>query len=33
MDCADAADQNTVAWKPLANVQKATEIRKSFRHE
>jgi hypothetical protein len=33
VDCTDAADQNTVAWKPLVDVQKVTQIRKSFRHE
>jgi hypothetical protein len=33
LDCTDAADQNTVAWKPLVDAQKATQIRKSFRHE
>jgi hypothetical protein len=33
VDCMDAADQNTVAWKPLVDAQKATQIRKSFRHE
>jgi hypothetical protein len=33
VDCTDAADQNTVAWKPLVDAQKATKIRKSFRHE
>ena len=33
VDCTDAADQNTVAWKPLVDAQKATQIRKSFRHE
>jgi hypothetical protein len=33
VDCTDAADQNTVAWKSLVDAQKATEIRKSFRHE
>jgi hypothetical protein len=33
VDCSAASDQNTVAWKPLVDAQKATEIRKSFRHE
>jgi hypothetical protein len=33
VNCTDAADQNTVAWKSLVDAQKATEIRKSFRHE
>jgi hypothetical protein len=33
VDCTDAADQNTVAWKPLVDAQRATQIRKSFRHE
>ncbi len=33
VDCADASDQNTVAWKSLVDAQKATQIRKSFRHE
>jgi hypothetical protein len=33
VNCLDAADQNTTAWKSLADQQKATEIRKSFRHE
>jgi hypothetical protein len=33
VDCSDASDQNTVAWKSLVDAQKATEIRKSFRHE
>ena len=33
VDCSDASNQNTVAWKSLVDAQKATEIRKSFRHE
>ncbi|HEX3503653.1 MAG TPA: hypothetical protein VHU22_09700 [Xanthobacteraceae bacterium] len=33
VNCLDAADQNTTAWKSLADQQRATEIRKSFRHE
>ncbi len=33
VNCADASDRNSAAWKSLADQLKATEIRKSFRHE
>jgi hypothetical protein len=33
VNCLDAADQNTAAWKSLVDQQKATQIRKSFRNE
>jgi hypothetical protein len=33
VNCLDAADQNTAAWKSLVDQQKASEIRKSFRRE
>jgi hypothetical protein len=33
VNCLDATEQNTAMWKPLADQAKATEIRKSFRHE
>ena len=33
VDCKDAADKNTAAWKSFVEEQKASEIRKSFRHE
>jgi len=33
VNCLDATDQNAAMWKSLADQAKATEIRKSFRHE
>lgn len=33
VNCLDAADQDTAVWKSLVDRQKATEIRRSFRHE
>ncbi len=33
VNCSDASDRNSAAWKSLADQLKATEIRKSFRHE
>jgi hypothetical protein len=33
VNCLDAAEQDTSAWKSLADQQRATEIRKSFRRE
>jgi hypothetical protein len=33
VNCLDAYDQNSAAWKSLADQQRATEIRRSFRHE
>ena len=33
VDCANASDQNAAAWKSLVNEQKATQIRRSFRHD
>jgi hypothetical protein len=33
VDCVDAADQTTAAWKSFVEQQRANEIRKSFRNE
>jgi hypothetical protein len=33
VNCTDASDQNSAAWKSMADELRATEIRKSFRHE
>jgi hypothetical protein len=33
VDCLDAADQNSAAWKSLTDQQRANQIRRSFRHE
>jgi hypothetical protein len=33
VNCLDAADKNTAVWKSLSDQARATEIRKSFRHE
>jgi hypothetical protein len=32
VDCKDASAQNSVAWRSLVDQEKASEIRKSFRH-
>jgi hypothetical protein len=33
VDCKDASVQNSVAWKSLVDQERASEIRKSFRHQ
>jgi hypothetical protein len=33
VDCTDASKQNSVAWKSLVDQERASEIRKSFRHQ
>jgi hypothetical protein len=33
VDCKDASAQNSVAWKSLVDQERASEIRKSFRHQ
>ena len=33
VNCRDASDQNTAAWKSMVDQLKATQIRKSFRHD
>jgi hypothetical protein len=33
VDCKDASTQNSVAWKSLVDQERASEIRKSFRHQ
>jgi hypothetical protein len=33
VNCVQATDQNTAVWKSLSDQARATEIRKSFRHE
>jgi hypothetical protein len=33
VNCLDASDQNSAAWKSMVDQLKATEIRKSFRHQ
>jgi hypothetical protein len=33
VDCKDASAQNSVAWKSLVDQERASEIRRSFRHQ
>jgi hypothetical protein len=33
VDCLDASEQNSAAWKSLTDQQRANQIRRSFRHE
>jgi hypothetical protein len=33
VDCKDASTQNSVAWKSLVDQERASEIRRSFRHQ
>jgi hypothetical protein len=33
VNCRDASDRNSAAWKSMVDQLKATQIRKSFRHD
>jgi len=33
VDCKDASAQNSAAWKSLVDQERASEIRRSFRHQ